>query len=322
MTERMKILIGYDGSECSDAALDDLSRAGLPREAEARVLAVADVLLPPPIDEERDNTFPFYVPEGVRRAHARAARAVADAGRLAARARDRVKAAFPRWDVRSEACADSPAWALVKEADAWKPDLVVVGAHGHATAGGRFILGSASQRVLYEAPCSVRVARFAKPKPEGAPARVLVGTDGSRYADAAVDAVAARAWPAGSEARLVTVLDTVMFVTPGPGEPAVAKWVGSDDEKDWEWVREAFEPSLAKLRAAGLTATLDLRVGNPKSVLVAEAEEWGADCVFVGAKGLRGVDRLLMGSVSAAVATRAHCSVEVVRPAERRKADG
>jgi hypothetical protein len=33
MKERMRILIGYDGSECADAAIDDLRRAGLPREA-------------------------------------------------------------------------------------------------------------------------------------------------------------------------------------------------------------------------------------------------------------------------------------------------
>jgi nucleotide-binding universal stress UspA family protein len=319
MSGGMKILIGYDGSECSDAALEDLRRAGLPQEAEARVLTVADVILPPPIDEERDNTFPFYVPAGVRRAHERAERAVADAGRLAARARDRVKAAFPRWDVRAEAYADSPAWALVKEADSWRPDLVVVGAHGHASLGGRLVLGSVSQRVLYEARCSVRVARDVKEKPEGSPVRLLVGADGSPGSEAAVAAVAAREWPAGSEARVVTVLDTMMFVTDESGESAVARWAEAEDEADRESAEKFFEPSLARLRGAGLGATLEVRAGNPKRVLVEEAESWGADCVFVGAKGLRGVDRLLLGSVSSAVVAGAHCSVEVVRqkPAER-----
>jgi nucleotide-binding universal stress UspA family protein len=48
-------------------------------------------------------------------------------------------------------------------------------------------------------------------------------------------------------------------------------------------------------------------------VLITEAEDWDADCIFVGAKGMRGIERLLIGSVSAAVAARAHCSVEVVR---------
>ena len=44
----MKILIGYDGSECADAALDDLMQAGLPANVEAYILSVAEVWLPPP----------------------------------------------------------------------------------------------------------------------------------------------------------------------------------------------------------------------------------------------------------------------------------
>ena len=44
--ERMKIVIGYDGSEQADAALDDLRRAGLPRDAEALIVSVADSAMP------------------------------------------------------------------------------------------------------------------------------------------------------------------------------------------------------------------------------------------------------------------------------------
>ena len=39
----MKILIGYDGSACAEAALDDLNRTGLPESAEAHILSVAEV---------------------------------------------------------------------------------------------------------------------------------------------------------------------------------------------------------------------------------------------------------------------------------------
>jgi hypothetical protein len=42
MTDKMKILIGYDGAKGADLALDDLRRAGLPREAEALVVSVAE----------------------------------------------------------------------------------------------------------------------------------------------------------------------------------------------------------------------------------------------------------------------------------------
>ena len=43
----MKVLIGYDGSQSADAALVDLQRAGLPVEAEALIVSVADVMMVP-----------------------------------------------------------------------------------------------------------------------------------------------------------------------------------------------------------------------------------------------------------------------------------
>jgi hypothetical protein len=43
----MRVLIGFDGSECSEAALSDLRLAGLPDNVEAVVLTVANVWLPP-----------------------------------------------------------------------------------------------------------------------------------------------------------------------------------------------------------------------------------------------------------------------------------
>jgi hypothetical protein len=52
VSERMKILIAYDGSIYANAALDDLPRAGLPRVAEALIMSVAYVFLPPPSSPE------------------------------------------------------------------------------------------------------------------------------------------------------------------------------------------------------------------------------------------------------------------------------
>ena len=85
----MKILIAYDGSKCADAALEDLRSTGLPKTAEAIVMTLADVFLPPPINEEVDNAFPMYVPAGVRRAHERAERELKEAGVMAKRASER-----------------------------------------------------------------------------------------------------------------------------------------------------------------------------------------------------------------------------------------
>lgn len=312
MTERAKILVAYDGSENAEAALEDLKREGWGPEAEVLVMTVADVFLPPPINE-LDDTFPMYVPEGVKLALARGRQKLAEADSLAQQASDRIKAAFPAWTVRHEAQADSPAWALIRVADEWKPNLILMGARGHSVLGGRLILGSVSQRVLYEARSSVRIAR-AQERTKDGPVRILIAVDHSADSDAAVDAVCRRRWPAGSEVALLSVVDTVMAINPDPSDSSVTKWIEVSDERSWQQVREIFAPAAQKLRDAGLHAEVLIRRGNPADEILKEADTWGADCIFVGAKGTRGIDRLLLGSVSSAVSARAHCSVEVVRP--------
>jgi len=279
-------------------------------------MSLADVFLPPPINEEVDNTFPMYLPAGVRRAHERADRELKAAEVMAKRASEKVKKSFPEWQVHHEALADSPTWALIRKADQWKADLIVVGAQGHSVLGGRLILGSVSQRVLYEASCSVRIARSRR-RGADSPLRLVIGVDNSDYSNAAVDAVYRREWPAGTEVRLLAVVDSVMPITPDPSQPSIVKWIETGDEDNLDQVRQIFEPSAAKLRAAGLDASVEIRRGNPKDEIIEEAEGWGADSIFVGAKGMRGIDRLLIGSVSSAVSARAHCSVEIVRDPTR-----
>src|SRR5215470_8285024 len=218
MDKAMKILIGYDGSECADAALEDLKHAGLDTEAQVLVMCVADVFVPPPINEV-DDSFPMYIPNGVKRAHERARHKLEEAEDLAKRVGDKIKSLFPGWNVNAQAEADSPAWALLRKADAWKADLIVMGARGHSVFGGRLILGSVSQRVLYEAHCSVRIGRGPYKNPDK-PVRLLIGIDSSADSNAAVEAVCNRQWPRGTEVGLLVAVDTVMPLSSNPSEPA------------------------------------------------------------------------------------------------------
>jgi nucleotide-binding universal stress UspA family protein len=311
MTSKLKLLIAYDGSEWADAALEDLRNAGLPKTADVVVMSMADVFLPPPISEE--ERFPTHVPVAVRRALERSERKLVEAKSMAKRASDQLYNSFPQWNVTAEALADSPAWSLIRKIDQWRPDLVVVGAQGHSVFGGRLILGSVSQRVLYEARCSVRIARRHRRQTDS-PLRLIIGVDNSADSNAAVEAVFNREWPRGTAVRLLVVVDTVMAITPDPSQPSVVKWIEVADVENWNEVRQIFQPSLDRLRSAGLDAAMIVRRGSPADEIVAEAVLWNANCVFVGAKGTRGIDRLLLGSVSSAVSARAHCSVEVVRP--------
>lgn len=311
----MKILIGFDGSECADAALDDLTHAGLPEQAEAHILSVAEVWLPPPPPSSYAvlGQIPIAtLPVDLEPADERSCRAAKDALRFAVRARDRVLTNFRDWKVTADSSCGSPAWELVAKADEWKPDLIVVGSHGR-TALGRFVLGSVSQRVLTEARCSVRIARGRVEEPDS-PVRIIVGTDGSPASDEALRAVAARKWPALSEVKIVLVTDPLAPEYLGKLIPPLKETIEEDRREEHAWVERISKNSAAVLRAAGIKVRCAVREGDPKKELCKAAEEWGADCIFVGSAGFSNrLERFVLDSVSAALAARAHCSVEVVR---------
>ena len=142
--------------------------------------------------------------------------------------------------------------------------------------------------------------------------KILLAVDGSEHSAAAADAVAGRPWPPGTTMR---VLSAVERVTP----PAAEVWydAGGSLERTREELTRRAELLTAgvadTLRAGALTAETAVREGDPRSVIVDEAEEWGADLIVVGSHGYTGLKRWLLGSVAQSVVSHAPCSVEVVR---------
>lgn len=294
MNNTMKILVAYDGSDCAQAALDDLRCAGLPAQAQVQVVGILEAWLPPPSSWE--------LAEGAIRASREMA--------VLSQAQDAavvLRSSFPGWDIAVQEEMGSPASILLKIADSWKPDLLVVGSHGRS-AVGRFLLGSVSQKVVHEAHCSVRVARGRVQEPE-TPLRLLIGIDGSPGAVAAVESVAQRTWPAGTEVKLATATWAAPHLPDAPSASTLTQWLAEEHTR----IEAALQQAQSKLAAAGLQVSVVRQQEDPKTLLCGEAERWGADCIFVGAKGVGKLERLLIGSVSSAVAARANCSVEVVR---------
>lgn len=310
----MKLLIAYDGSKCAEAAIDDLARAGLPENCETLVISVAEVWLPPPNGRAVDTGIKLDSQSQaiIDRRTFENKRVVAEAQTLANHAKNRIKHMFTGWSVKSQATYGSPAFEILNMADDLKSDLIVVGSHGRSGIS-RLFLGSVSQKVVTEAKCSVRVAR-GRIEIDPGPERIVIGFDGTNGAKAAVAAVAKRVWRANGEIRLITATEPVTPSAIGRFMPPINVAVEDVNEYERKWVEKQAAGSIRKLSAAGLKAALHVKAGNPKQLLIEEAEHWGANCIFMGANATDGrFERFLIGSTSAAVAARAHCSVEVVR---------
>jgi len=101
--------------------------------------------------------------------------------------------------------------------------------------------------------------------------------------------------------------------------PPLASIIEEDKKHEVTWATKIAKESASLLAHTELKVIQVLREGDPKHELPKAAEEWGADCIFVDSAGFSiRFERFVLGSVSAAVAARAHCSVEVVTRARRR----
>ena len=178
------------------------------------------------------------------------------------------------------------------------------------------MLGSTARAVLRHAHCSVEIVRSAEKskKETGARAtRVLVATDGSEFSAAAIRAVAARAWPKGSAAKVMSIPEPFLPMSQFP----------FFEVEEAERLNTAALKAAKKYAAAGadalfnadLEATADTPFPESSNgrEIVKEAERWRADLIVMGSHGRRGFDRWYMGSVSEYVALHAPCSVEVIR---------
>jgi nucleotide-binding universal stress UspA family protein len=145
--------------------------------------------------------------------------------------------------------------------------------------------------------------------------KVLIGIDGSAYSDAALDEVAQRTWPEGSEIRVLHTFELPLAPTPDvwalPPDYYEQLDRAAKDESDV--IVEAAVKYLQSRIGNSVKVEGKALLGSAKSALVEEADAWGADLIVVGSHGYAAWERLLLGSVSQAVVSHAKCSVEVVR---------
>jgi len=239
------------------------------------------------------------VTSGLMYAEQQNARVVNEARAFASKATKQLRRYFPDWYVRSETLNGTAAWELIDKANEWKPDLVVVGSHGRS-AVGRLFLGSVSKKIVTASQHSVRIGRSAIDADVTKPPKLVIGVDGSPEAQSAVRAVGTRVWPNGTEVRIVSVDDRIPSVLKGYDAPLASKPMVAWAENE--------------LSLIGLNVSVNMTSGDPRRVLIEQAQQWDADSIFVGGRRFStALQRFQLGSVATALVTKAHCSVEVVR---------
>ena len=145
--------------------------------------------------------------------------------------------------------------------------------------------------------------------------KILLAVDGSSCSDLAVEEVARRPWPEGSSIKVLTTFELPSPPTP-EGWALPANYFEDMDVALRKQAQNIVDRAITTLKPKiDKTIAIDAQIipGPPRSVILDEAETWGADLIVVGSHGYRAWERFLLGSVSQSVVSHAKCSVEVVR---------
>ncbi len=284
----LRILVALDGSDPSRVALELV--ACLPLTAADLVIVMSAAELSPTTARRLRRRQGEDLDVLLRAAWASerdaARRTVDDAG-----------GALGSWEtpVRQVVRSGPVVEAIERASRELRADLLVVGARGRG-ALTRLLVGSVAQALPGRVACPVVVAR----PPVGAPVRVVLAVDGSPHGLEAARRLAA--YPLATEVCVTVV--------------SVASAAGSRG-RSAAGVHAAAAAEV--LEAAGRTAGVVVRSGNPAREIVALAGAVGTDLVAVGSRGLGGARGLLLGSVSQHVVAHAPCSVLVAPPARPRR---
>jgi nucleotide-binding universal stress UspA family protein len=132
--------------------------------------------------------------------------------------------------------------------------------------------------------------------------KILVAVDSSAASTIAAREAAARLWPAGTTARVISVVEPFYGWSAPDIEEALQQSAG-----------QTVQSAAGYFEQSGFETTTSVLTGDPKTVIVDEAADWHADVVVIGSHNAGSVVQFLLGSVARAVARLASCSVEIVR---------
>lgn len=137
--------------------------------------------------------------------------------------------------------------------------------------------------------------------------KLLLAVDGSRFSDAAIQAVLSQFRPLDTEVEILNVVDLPL--------PIPTSDAAGFRELSYQHGQELVQRTSRQLSEAGYKTQTVVDEGYPSAKIVEQAAQWKADLIVMGSHGRKGIERFLMGSVAESVSRHAPCAVEVVRTA-------
>jgi nucleotide-binding universal stress UspA family protein len=209
--------------------------------------------------------------------------------------------------VRTAVETGTPHETIVDYADRIDADLVVMGTHGR-TGLDRLLLGSVAERVIRTSDVPVLAARAA-PADDAGYGAVLIPTDGSEAARAAIDHGIAVAERYDATVHALSVVDVGALAGAsgiGMSVPDVVDDLQADAEA-------AVEPVVNRCDRAGLDVRTRVERGTPHRSIREYVDAEGIDLVTMGTHGRTGFDRFVLGSVTDRVLRTCSAPVLTVR---------
>ena len=147
--------------------------------------------------------------------------------------------------------------------------------------------------------------------------KLLLAVDSSRTLNILLDEMAARSWPTGTEARVLSIVEDAevpleTWREEGYGPAAVRQEMRRRGE-------QITALALDRLHAIGISAEVTIMRGNPIVLIPFAARKWSTDLILIRAHNHTDFRNWMLGSVAKSVVESAPCSVEVVRAIDERR---
>lgn len=210
--------------------------------------------------------------------------------------------------VHSRGVAPGP--VILEYAEKEGIDLIAMGTHGRRGVK-RFVLGSVTEEVVRQAPCSVLTVRERKERPLAPPAvrRILVPVDLSGFTDPLLRAANNVAEGYRAALDLLHVVEPLPFPAPLVGAVTIHDLIPDPSDQALEQLKGLID----SLGDTSVPITPHVKDGRAAATIVDTAEAVGSDLIVIASHGLSGLEGVLLGSVTARVVRRAGCPVLVVK---------